>query len=365
MRNCPNCSAQIDDNAKFCVYCGTKFENKPCCPNCGSAIASGTKFCTCCGAKLISTSSNEHEEQRQREETEKAEQERIRQENLQDERRRASIAYEEKRRRDEEQEKKTTRIAIAVILFLVLAVGGGVIYCISPSISQSRTSSNKNDCQDNIELAEQNSRQNAIEIERRTAEEERPVFIGDGITFDVRGHVKSVDYINFDMDGQAYMQAEWPKIIRNKKGQIIEIDPGDPGEHPLFTYNSNGRVSKMVNLWCDDDCECSKETYTYNYDSDGFVSSYIKVKEYTHGEYCEITNPKTFTCKFTVKVIEKDSHNNWTKRKITGEDVVLDTERNSADDEYAGKYEFDEEEDAYYVKKNVEKIEKREIKYYK
>lgn len=198
--------------------------------------------------------------------------------------------------------------------------------------------------------------------EMKQTEEELNAFIGDGATFDVRGHVKSVDYTNFDENGQVYSQVEMPIFKRNQKGQIIEIDPCDPGEHPLFTYNSNGRVSQMVNVWCEEDCECSKETYTYSYDSDGFVSSYTKVKEYTSGNYCEITNPKTFTFKFTVKVIEKDSHNNWTKRKIIGEDVVVDTERSSADDEYAGVYD---EEDAFYVKKNIEKIEERKITYYK
>ena len=26
---CPNCGKQINDNSKFCAYCGHKFEEKP------------------------------------------------------------------------------------------------------------------------------------------------------------------------------------------------------------------------------------------------------------------------------------------------------------------------------------------------
>lgn len=55
MKQCPNCTAPIDDNAEYCVYCGSKIEKAPCCPVCGSVIDPASKFCTSCGAKLEDT----------------------------------------------------------------------------------------------------------------------------------------------------------------------------------------------------------------------------------------------------------------------------------------------------------------------
>ena len=49
-KTCPNCGAQMQDNAKFCFECGTAFEQK--CPNCGNKIIPGAKFCPECGQKL-------------------------------------------------------------------------------------------------------------------------------------------------------------------------------------------------------------------------------------------------------------------------------------------------------------------------
>jgi len=49
---CPNCSAQIPANSKFCPQCGTKLGGKIICPNCKAEVPEGSKFCPNCGAKL-------------------------------------------------------------------------------------------------------------------------------------------------------------------------------------------------------------------------------------------------------------------------------------------------------------------------
>ena len=53
MKQCPVCHYENKDNTKFCVNCGTKFENdKYCCPKCGYESKSLVKFCTSCGYKF-------------------------------------------------------------------------------------------------------------------------------------------------------------------------------------------------------------------------------------------------------------------------------------------------------------------------
>lgn len=55
---CSNCGAQLPPNAKFCLECGTKVEQKPRmvqptnCQNCGSALPPNAKFCLECGTKV-------------------------------------------------------------------------------------------------------------------------------------------------------------------------------------------------------------------------------------------------------------------------------------------------------------------------
>lgn len=50
---CAKCGATVPGNAKFCIECGEKFEEKKSgfCPNCGS-VTKGAKFCPECGQKL-------------------------------------------------------------------------------------------------------------------------------------------------------------------------------------------------------------------------------------------------------------------------------------------------------------------------
>ena len=51
---CRNCGAPLEDNAKFCIHCGTPIAATPpagasTCPRCGTALDPALKFCTNCG----------------------------------------------------------------------------------------------------------------------------------------------------------------------------------------------------------------------------------------------------------------------------------------------------------------------------
>lgn len=58
---CPNCSAEVPANSKFCLECGTKIEilaeNEMICPTCGKKTHK-SKFCMECGAPLIRKCAN-------------------------------------------------------------------------------------------------------------------------------------------------------------------------------------------------------------------------------------------------------------------------------------------------------------------
>lgn len=58
MKICVNtdCKVEIDDNAKFCPYCGTKQPVEIICPSCKTKFANPVKFCTNCGFKIDGTS---------------------------------------------------------------------------------------------------------------------------------------------------------------------------------------------------------------------------------------------------------------------------------------------------------------------
>ncbi len=47
---CPNCGANVKEDAKFCPECGKP--TKAVCPKCGSAVKEGSKFCPECGQSL-------------------------------------------------------------------------------------------------------------------------------------------------------------------------------------------------------------------------------------------------------------------------------------------------------------------------
>ena len=50
-KDCVNCGAKINKNAKFCAECGAV--QKLTCPKCNAEIPTGAKFCTNCGEKII------------------------------------------------------------------------------------------------------------------------------------------------------------------------------------------------------------------------------------------------------------------------------------------------------------------------
>lgn len=73
---CPECSKEINDNAKFCKYCGKKIEDNNTiseipeetiveeplfitCPNCGKEMQANKAFCTNCGNPLTETTAKE------------------------------------------------------------------------------------------------------------------------------------------------------------------------------------------------------------------------------------------------------------------------------------------------------------------
>src|ERR1700738_3649103 len=51
---CPNCSADVSERAKFCSQCGSALPLR--CPSCANSNAPGSKFCYNCGTSLAGTS---------------------------------------------------------------------------------------------------------------------------------------------------------------------------------------------------------------------------------------------------------------------------------------------------------------------
>jgi len=49
---CPKCNAKVEEGAKFCSNCGEKLEQGKMCAKCGKALKANTKFCPECGAKV-------------------------------------------------------------------------------------------------------------------------------------------------------------------------------------------------------------------------------------------------------------------------------------------------------------------------
>lgn len=52
-RICPQCGAEMKENALFCGKCGAKYEETKVCPRCQAVIRENSRFCTKCGYKLF------------------------------------------------------------------------------------------------------------------------------------------------------------------------------------------------------------------------------------------------------------------------------------------------------------------------
>ena len=50
--SCPECSATLSGNTKFCPECGAKINNASFCKECGNPLAANAKFCPDCGTKV-------------------------------------------------------------------------------------------------------------------------------------------------------------------------------------------------------------------------------------------------------------------------------------------------------------------------
>ena len=59
---CEKCGKEIDDNAKFCCFCGSKVPDKIFCPQCGQKLPAGAVFCSACGKKISETGEEEPSE---------------------------------------------------------------------------------------------------------------------------------------------------------------------------------------------------------------------------------------------------------------------------------------------------------------
>lgn len=52
MISCPNCNAQLADEAVFCEHCGKQLQTSNVCPFCGKPLNPGAKFCSNCGKSI-------------------------------------------------------------------------------------------------------------------------------------------------------------------------------------------------------------------------------------------------------------------------------------------------------------------------
>ncbi|MCX7600221.1 MAG: zinc-ribbon domain-containing protein, partial [Armatimonadetes bacterium] len=55
VRTCPNCSAAVPREARFCTQCGKRLKSTQqaaTCPKCGERLPAGAKFCPECGSKV-------------------------------------------------------------------------------------------------------------------------------------------------------------------------------------------------------------------------------------------------------------------------------------------------------------------------
>lgn len=357
MKQCPHCTAPIDDDAEFCVYCGSKIEKTPCCPNCGNAIEPGTKFCTNCGAKLeepADAPKDEIEEiadapkdvVEEIEQTEQVAETPSEEENVSfnDEQETLPVTPEVPKYNESWEESKSDGNGLLlkiVSALLAIVVIGVCYYFYVDSQNRARVLAMEKARQDSLALVAKQLRQDSITAaaQAELAKKEWEEFTSTDLkTFFVKGHVKEIVYgtdytttIRFSEDGKLtyhshYQNGEFQyQYERNSKGQLTYMiledswDGGDEGE--TYKYNADGYPCYYCN-WCSDTIE---EEYT-RYDENHWP---------TRGKGHEGDAPITYTYPAV------DGHGNWTTRKT----IV----------HYSNIFEGDE--DQTYT-------EKRTIKYY-
>jgi uncharacterized RDD family membrane protein YckC len=57
LRKCPFCASEIEEENRFCLYCGKEQPEKTdpkVCPKCSRGITQGDAFCTSCGTRVVS-----------------------------------------------------------------------------------------------------------------------------------------------------------------------------------------------------------------------------------------------------------------------------------------------------------------------
>lgn len=324
MKQCPHCTAPIDDNAEFCVYCGSKIEKTPCCPNCGNAIEPGTKFCTNCGARLeepyAETTDATKEEVEEIEQTEPVAENLSEEENISinGERETMSATSEVSEYTEPWEEEKSggkgLLIKIGGVLLAIVIIGVCYFYYTS-SQDRARVLAMEKARQDSLALVAEQLRQDSIAAATQAehAKKEWDEFTSTDLkTFFVKGHVKEIVYgtdyiktIRFSEEGKltyhsSYQNQEYQhQYKRNNKGQLTDLllkdswGGGDEGE--TFKYNADGYPC-FHSSWCSDTIE---EEYT-QYDENHWP---------TCGEGYEGGAPISYTYP-TV-----DDHGNWTTQK--------------------------------------------------
>lgn len=332
--NCPECNEKVSDEAKICPHCGVSLNH---CKECGSIVPPNVKTCPCCGAPM--------------------------QEILRRTTANTKSVYQVK---DDGNNSKDFihRNKVAIITVVAFITVGAVVGFI---MKHGQTESDKNVTSDTLDTTMVDT------VSYDTFESEPITFVGDGATFDVMGRVKEISneegktLWKFSTDMKFIPSHEMEKVRRNSNDQIeIYLCEEGGGFNYKYEYNSLGRILREH-----DNRDISKYLYhedlelletediilDYKYDADNYVNAIDVTIKYNQGDYIVFSNPKTFKTHLDVKVLEKDSKGNWTKRRIQGEVVTLSSE---GIDE-AGE---NDEGTMYYCKKKVDYTEERYIDYY-
>ena len=199
-------------------------------------------------------------------------------------------------------------------------------------------------------------------------------YMGDGLTFGVKGSIQSIEYLDsprwtilFDKnnivtavleDGESYSDI---LIRRNHKGQIsefwIEGIGGIRSFEGSYTYNKNDQIETCTR-YADFG---EKMVYKFNYNNEDLPGSANIITSF-NDDICHgvtITNPQSFStcCVFRYKLDDKD---NWTSLYSEGNFYSLESDTHG---EKAGHDNSEEEGPYYYNHEERKTIVKRIINY--